>query len=141
LSSFDTFRKDPNLLADSTPAVGHRKRRPSPLSAPEDNSSVSKAQLKMNFLKNHSYSLSKGSAVAKTSISKLHNSNKKQVLTKKNSLQQQLINDDENSKISNDEGSFHFLSPNGLKGDEEKSLKDGKKESDILWSGNNDRLI
>jgi hypothetical protein len=140
LSSFDTFRKDPNLLIDPVPAHGHRHRRPSPLSAPEDTASPSKSRTRMNFLKNNSYSLSKGSGVVKTSTKRHQSSKKKQVLTKKSSLQQQLISDDESTKRASEEGSFHFLAADDLEG-EDKGSEVVKKASDIMWSGNTDRLI
>ena len=73
LSSFDTLRKDPNLLIDPTTPVfkaATRPKRSSPHSEPEATTSygrlsspISKTKnKKMNFAKNNSsYSLNKGS--------------------------------------------------------------------------------
>ena len=155
LSSFDTLRKDPNLLIDpTTPAA--RPKRATPYSDPEGAISTygqvtelakSKSK-KMNFTKNNSsYSLNKGS--------KAKSPSKQQLIKKQQMIQghQQHLEDQvlrrsqRGSSTQNSEaGSFHFLHPEELREMEEgagspKTPTSSEEPSDIQWSGNPDRLI
>lgn len=153
LSSFDTIRKDPNLLVDpSTP--GARPKRSTPYSDPEGAvstygmlSELSRGKnKKMNFTKNNSsYSLNKGS--------KAKSPSKQQLMKKQQMLQghQQHLEDQalRRSKRSvsaqnSEAGSFHFLLPEEIKEREASAsprTPPVQEQSDIQWSGNADRLI
>jgi hypothetical protein len=160
LSSFDTLRKDPNLLLDPvTPAA--RPKRSSPYSDPETATtygrlteiSPSKSK-KMNFAKNNSsYSLNKGSKVKAPSKQQVH---RKQQMVQRHQQQleeQGLRRSKRSSSAQNSEaGSFHFLHPDEIKEREEKLAAAAaasststptldREQSDIQWSGNSDRLI
>lgn len=156
LSSFDTLRKDPNLLIDpTTPAA--RPKRSTPHSDPEGAISTygqvtelakSKSK-KMNFTKNNSsYSLNKGSKAKPPSKQQLI---KKQQMIQghQQHLEEQVLRRSQrgSSTRTSEAGSFHFLHPEELKDREEGAgspkapSSSSEEQSDIQWSGNPDRLI